>query len=242
VNLLDEGKSMGLSRSLAFAFSACMMVAPALNAQDDTSRVVAGGGISAPQWTGKIDASEARAGRTLDDAKLTKDGDTFHVVTGPAVTYWSPANKVSGDYTVKATFNEPKYMNLNSHPHPYGIFIAGNEMGTANQTYLYCAAYGNGRFIVRGFGPSPFQMNGFQGEANPAVHKAAGVGQPVTQEIALSVKGNRVECSINGAVVAGYDKSALVTAGKLTSTDGIYGLRFAHNTEVTVTGLRVSKN
>jgi hypothetical protein len=50
------------------------------------------------------------------------------------------------------------------------------------------------------------------------------------------------ECSINGTVVAGYDKPALVTAGKLTSTDGIYGLRFAHNTEVTVIGLRVSKN
>jgi hypothetical protein len=232
---------MGLVRFSTLAFSICLVVAPALDAQDDASRVVAGGGISVPQWTGKIDGNEARAGHTLNDAKLTKDGDTFHVVTGPAVAYWSPANKASGDYTVKATFNEPQYMNLNNHPHPYGIFIAGNEMGTANQSYLYCAAYGDGRVIVRGFGPGAFQMNGFLGERNPAIHKAAGVGQPVTQEIALSVKGDRVECSINGSVVAGYDKAALVTAGKLTSTDGVYGLRFAHNTEVTVTGLSVSK-
>jgi hypothetical protein len=219
-----------------------MLVAPALNAQDDASRVVAGGGISVPQWTGKIDASEARAGRNLNDAKLTKTGDTFHVITGPAVTYWSPANIAAGNFTVKATFTEPKYMNLNNHPHPYGIFIAGNEMGAAGQSYLYCAAYGNGRFIVRGFGPDPFQMNGFLGEENSAVHKAAGTGQPVTQEIALSVKGDRVECSINGSVVAGYNKPALITAGKLKSTDGIYGLRFAHNTEVSVTDLSVSKN
>lgn len=233
---------MRLGHFFTLICSICMTIAPGLNAQDDASRVVAGGGISVPQWTGKIDASELRAGRTLNDAKFTKDGGTFHGVTGPAVAYWSPANKASGDYTVKATFNEPKYMNLNSHPHPYGIFIAGNEMGTANQSYLYCAAYGNGRFIVRGFGPGPFQMNGFQGQANAAIHKAAGIGQPVTQEIALSVKGDRVECSINGAVVAGYDKPALLTTGKLTSTDGIYGLRFAHNTEVTVTGLSVSKN
>jgi hypothetical protein len=224
------------------ALSLCMLVAPALNAQDETSRVVAGGGISVPQWTGKIDANEERSGRTLNDAKLTKNGDTFQVTTGPAVTYWNPANKATGDYTVKATFTEPKYMNLNSHPHPYGIFIGGNEMGTAGQSYLYCAAYGNGRFIVRGFGPAPFQMNGFAGEASPAVHKAAGVGQPVTQEIALSAKGDRVECSINGTVVAGYNKPAIVAAGKLRSTDGIYGLRFAHNTEVTVTGLGVVKN
>jgi hypothetical protein len=224
------------------ALSLCMLVAPALNAQDETSRVVAGGGISVPQWTGKIDANEERSGRTLNDAKLTKNGDTFQVTTGPAVTYWNPANKATGDYTVKATFTEPKYMNLNSHPHPYGIFIGGNEMGTAGQSYLYCAAYGNGRFIVRGFGPAPFQMNGFAGEASPAVHKAAGVGQPVTQEIALSAKGDRVECSINGTVVAGYNKPAIVAAGKLRSTDGIYGLRFAHNTEVTVAGLGVVKN
>jgi len=211
-------------------------------AQGDASRVVAGGGVSIPQWTGKIDANEERSGLTLNSAKLTQEGDKLHVVTGPAVAYWNPANKASGDYTVKATFTEPKYMNLNSHPHPYGIFIAGNDMGSADQSYLYCAAYGNGMFIVRGFGPRAFQMNGFAGEANPAVHKAAGVGQPVTQDIALSVKGDRVECSINGTVVAGYSKSALVTAGKLKSTDGIYGIRFAHNTEVMVTGLSVSKN
>jgi hypothetical protein len=74
------------------------------------------------------------------------------------------------------------------------------------------------------------------------VKKAAGPGEPVTQEIAVSVKGDRVECAINGTVVAGYDKAALVTAGKLKSTDGIYGIRFAHNTDATVTGLTLTKN
>ena len=54
--------------------------------------------------------------------------------------------------------------------------IAGNDMGTAEQTYLYCAAYGNGMFIVRGFGPAAFQMNGRRGEAAPSVNKAAGPG------------------------------------------------------------------
>ena len=228
-------------RSFCVASFAFLLLVQALPAQD-ASRVVAGGGITIPQWTGKIDANEERAGRTLSDARLSEQGGVLHVTTGPAVAYWNPANKASGDYTLKAIFTEPKYMNLNSHPHPYGVFIAGNDMGTPNQSYLYCAAYGNGRFIVRGFGPGSFQMNGFVGEANPAVHKAAGVGQPVTQEIALSVKGDKVECSINGAVVASYPKSALVTAGKLKSTDGIYGIRFAHNTEATVTGLTVAKN
>src|SRR6185503_14045179 len=125
---------------------------------------------------------------------------------------------------------------------PYGIVIGGNDLGTAEQSFLYCAAYGNGNFIVRGFGPAPFALNGGRGEPNAAVKKAAGPGEPVTQEIALSVKGDKVECAINGTVVGSYDKAAVVTAGKLKSTDGVYGIRFAHNTEATVTGLTMTKN
>ena len=225
---------------------AIVLLVPSVNfsqggQQNETSRGVAGGGISVSGWTGKIDAKEAEAGLTLNHAKLAREGDSLLVTTGPAVTYWNPANKATGDYTVKATFKEPKYMNLNNHPHPYGLVIAGNDLGTDQQSYLYCAAYGNGKFIVRGFGPAAFQMNG-RGAEDPAVNKAAGAGQPVTQEIALSVKGDKVECAINNKVVASYDKSALVTEGKLKSTDGVYGLRFAHNTEAIVTGLTVTKH
>jgi hypothetical protein len=219
-----------------------LSLTPALLSAQDASRAVAGGGISVPGWTGKIDANEAKQGNTISNAKFAKEGETMHVTTGPAVTYWNPTNKATGNYTVKATFNEPKYMNLNSHPHPYGIVIGGSDLGTDKASYLYCAAYGNGNFIVRGFGPDAFQMNGRRGEANAAVHKAAGTGEPVTQEIAMSVKGDSVECSINGTVAWKAEKSAVVTSGKLASTDGIYGLRFAHNTEVMVTGLSITKN
>src|SRR5258706_6095397 len=120
--------------------------------------------------------------------------------------------------------------------------IAGNDLGTDQQSYLYCGANGNGSFIVRGFGPAPFRMNGGRGETNAAIHKAAGKDQPVTQEIAVSVKGDKVSCAVNGTVVGTYDKSAVVGAGKLKSTDGVYGIRFAHNTEATVTGLTMTKN
>jgi hypothetical protein len=229
---------------MAFTSALVMSIPPAICAQgqNETSQSVSGGGISVPGWTGKIDANEEKAGKTLNDAKLAQEGGSLHITTGPAVTYWNPANKASGDYTISATFTEPKYMNLNDHPHPYGIVIAGNDLGSAQQSYLYCAAYGSGTFIVRGFGPEPFQVNGRRGEPNAAVHKAAGPGQPVTQDIAVSVKGERVECAINGTVVAEYDKAALVTAGKLKSTDGAYGIRAAHNTDVTVSGLSMAKN
>lgn len=229
-----------------------LIVAPALVAagrtatapaslQEAPSKGVAGGGIKAPGWMGKIDANEEKSGLTLNDAKLVAEGEALHVTTGPAVTYWKPSSRASGDYTVKATFTEADYMGLNDHPHSYGIVIAGNDLGTPAQSYLYCAAYGNGTFIVRGMGPEPFSMSARRPTANDAVHKAEGVHKPVTQEIALSVKGDSVSCAINGVVVATYPKSELVAAGKLKGTDGVYGLRFAHNTDAIVRGLAMVK-
>jgi hypothetical protein len=206
------------------------------------SRAVTDGGVKIPGWEGKIDAAEQKAGMTIRDAKIVQEGNSLHITTGPATTYWMSNATASGDFTVKAKFDEPKYMNLNSHAHPYGVFIGGNDMGTSGQSELYCAAFGNGKFIVRGFGPSPFRLNGLLGDHNDAVHKARGRGQPVTQDIALSVKRDRVTCTINGSVVASYDKAVLTGAGKLKSTDGYYGLRFAHNTDVLVSGLAMSKN
>lgn len=228
--------------ALTFVLAAALIVPLTVGVgAQDANRKVAGGGISIPGWQGKMDDSKENTGSTLNDAKLSMEGQSIKVMTGPALVYWNPKNVAQGNYTVKATFNEPQYMNLNNHPHPYGLFIGGNDLGTANQSLLYCAAYGNGRFIVRGFGPQPFQMNGRGAEA-PSVHKAAGQNQPVTQEIAMTVKGDQVSCSINGQEVASYTKADLVAAGKLKSTDGVYGLRSGHNTDVIVSGLTMTKN
>ena len=89
--------------------------------------------------------------------------------------------------------------------------------------------------------PAQGQGDSRRGAANAAVNKAAGRLQPVTQGIAVSVRGDKVECAINGTVVGSYDKSTLVTDGRLESTDGVYGIRFAHNTDATVTGLTVTR-
>jgi hypothetical protein len=236
---------MRVTSGSTIAIALAILIAPLGRAEAqtpaDASRTVTGGGISAPGWQGKIDANEEKNGLTLNSAKLSQSGDTLQVTTGPATTYWNPKNTATGNYTVKATFTEPKFQSLNDHPHPYGIVIGGNDMGTPQQSLLYCAAYGTGTFIVRGFGPAAFQLGGRRPIEHAAVNKAAGVGQPVTQEIAVSVKDNSVDCLINGQVVASYPKSEVVGPGKLKSTDGVYGIRFAHNTEGTVKGLTVTK-
>src|ERR1700729_3448313 len=69
--------------------AAVLFLAPTLiHAQEEgASRSIAGGGISVPGWTGKVDASETKAGKTVNDAKFDKEGSAIHVITGPETRY-----------------------------------------------------------------------------------------------------------------------------------------------------------
>ena len=234
-----------MRRALATTFAVAAAFSLTLSAQmqmNEALRKVEGAGIHAAGWKGKVDAAEVSAGGALNDSKFELKGSEITISTGPASIYWNPADAQTADYTVSATFTEPSYQSAMSHPHPYGVFIGGNKLDTDQASLLYCTAYGNGTYIIRGFGPATFSPStGRRPVANDAVHKAAGTGEPVTQEIKMSVKGSRVSCSINGTEVASLDKGELVGAGKLDSVEGIAGIRVAHNVDVKVTNFKVAK-
>ena len=230
---------MRLVRTLVVAVAAALVAVGTGTAfQMDPDRVVPGGGVLVQGWQGQI-PDAGNAGK-VEHSKLSGTPAALVINSGPPMIYWNPANTASGDYTVKATFTEPKLKSASSHSHPYGIFVGGNKLGTPQATLVYCAAYGErNRFIVRGFGPAVFNLNG-RGGTNPAVSAAAADGS-VKQDIAMSVKGGNVSCTINGAEVGTYAKADTVGAGKLESTDGIYGIRVSHNIDVNVTGLTMTK-
>ena len=73
------------------------------------TRQVAGGGVNAAGWSGRIDPGEAQDGQKLENAKLDQRGDSLFVTTGPATIYWNPASTATGNYTISATFTEPQY-------------------------------------------------------------------------------------------------------------------------------------
>ena len=221
----------------AVALATALLVAPLHGAAgQDKDRAVAGGGISAPGWKGRIDPNSAKQGRTINDSKFVKQGNDLHLTIGPAAVYWNPANTAKGDFTAKASFKEGK--TTSNHPHPYGIFIGGSNLDSDQPTLMYCVAYGDGSFLIRRF--SGGTVSDVSKRApNPAVHKTAADGS-TTNDIAWTVKGNRAECAINGTTVAGFDKSELVGPGKLESTDGVVGLRVSHNVDVVVSDFAVT--
>src|SRR5271156_4645682 len=69
----------------------------------DGSRAVSDGGVKIAGWNGDVDAAEEKAGMSISDAKLSQEGDSLHVTTGPAATYWMKGANATGNYKVKAT-------------------------------------------------------------------------------------------------------------------------------------------
>jgi hypothetical protein len=223
---------------LAGSVMVLALLMPVLQHAQDADRKVSGGGISVPGWQGKVDARAASQGSSVADSKFAKLGNGLEVITGPASVYWNPANMAKGDYSVKATFREPKQ--TFSHAHPFGIFIGGSKLDSEQPDLMYCVAYRDGTFLVRGFSGGNV-LNFAKRQPNAAVHKADSTDAEVTQDIEWNVKAGRAECLINGTVVAGFDKAEVVGPDKLDSLDGVVGLRFTHNTDVFVTGFKLSK-
>jgi hypothetical protein len=223
----------------AVAIAAAVLIsATAAPSAQDADKKVAGGGVTVKGWQGKADPGN-KQGLTVNDSKFAPEGNGFRLMTGPAGLYWNPANTSKGDFTVRATFTEPK-QTIN-HAHPYGVFIGGSGLDSDATNALYCAAYRNGNYIVRGFsGGKSFAVVG-KPMANEAVKKAAGPEAEVVQEVVMSVKGDKVDCSVNGTSVWSAAKADVVGAGKLPSTDGVVGIRVSHNSDAIVSNFSVGK-
>ena len=197
----------------------------------DADRKVDGGGISVNGWKGRIDAAATAKGMSLNNSKFAESGKDLHLTVGPAAFYWKDGDKASGTYTVSASFKEPKPSG--NHPHPYGLFIGGKDLETDTPTALYCIAYSNGTYLVRGFAAGKV-VNVAPRAANEAVAKPAADGS-VTQAIAWSVRPGSATCTVNGQAVATVDGATLAGQG-FTSTDGVYGIRVSHNLDIIVAG------
>jgi hypothetical protein len=108
---------------------AVLVTATAVQAQDADRSVK--GGIQVAGWKGRVDRRPMSQGKTVDDSKVVADGKGLRLSVGPAGNFWNPANTASGDFTVKAMFDELKM--AASHPHSFGIFIGGQDLESENR-------------------------------------------------------------------------------------------------------------
>jgi hypothetical protein len=185
-----------------------------------------------PGWKMRVDRS---ASATDPDAagniKFVTMNGGFHATNPQAAVYWNPADTVSGDYTLKATFT---LMKPSGHTNYYGLIFGGSGLEGADQTYNYFEVAQDGTWLIK-------RRNGMQTPSitaktpDDAVKKPGGDGKSVN-ELEVRVRPDKIDFVVNGKVVHSEAKT-----GDIGKTDGIYGIRVNHLLEVQVDGFGVAK-
>jgi hypothetical protein len=166
------------------------------------------------------------------ELKVMTMGKGFHVVGGPAGTFWDPKNTVTGNYTVRATFNLQQPSN---HTNYYGIVFGGSDLEGAKQTYTYFIVAQNGQFQIRNrAGDQVTSVHPARGgAAHASIQTPAANGQS-SNTLEVRVAGDTVSYVVNGMVVHTTPKSAV-------KTDGLVGVRVNHMLNVLVDGFTVMR-
>ena len=182
-------------------------------------------------WQVRIDRSTSASDPdNVPEIKVATAGKGFRVTGGPAGTFWHPTNRAKGNFTARASFN---LMKPSGHTNYYGLIFGGEELGGANQRYIYFLVAQDGTFIIR-------QRTG---DKVQDVHRAmhAAVRQPgqngsSTNALEVRVGANQISYVINGTVVHTTPR-----AGATAQTDGLVGVRVNHLLDVQVDAFEVQQ-
>lgn len=224
-------------RILTITAASLALAAGTLQAQGaDPDKLVANGGVSVPGWTGRIDPQAAKNGRKITDDKVVAMGPGFHVTSGPAAVYWNPANIASGNYTVSASFSQTKAA---AHPEAYGVFLAGRDLESPNQSYLYFLVRQDGKYLINHRANDSTVHKIVDWTPNAAV-KAIDADGKATNALSIAVLPDKLSFMVNGVEVTTLPRSEVDRAGRGSGTTGIAGVRVNHNLDVHVGGFAVA--
>jgi hypothetical protein len=163
--------------------------------------------------------------------KMMAMGKGFHVVTPQAAVFWNPANRATGNYTLKGTFTLVK---PSDHTNYYGLVFGGSDLEGPKQTYLYFLVAQDGSWLVKQrVGDS--NTNDVGRAVNAAVRKPDAKGTS-TNVLEARVTADKIDYVVNGTVVHSTPRK-----GPTANTDGLYGFRSNHRLEVMVDELTVAK-
>jgi hypothetical protein len=183
-------------------------------------------------WKMRVDQSKEASDPDANGAiKFVTMGTGFHATNPQAAVYWNPADRATGNYTLKGTFT---LMKPSGHTNYYGLIFGGKDLGGAKQEYLYFLVAQNGTWLVK---MRDGETTGTIAPKTPndAVKKPDAGGKS-TNALEVRVNSDKIDFVVNGTVVNSTPKM-----GTADHTDGIYGIRINHLLEVHIDGFGVSK-
>ncbi len=190
-------------------------------------------GAQAPKgWMLRADRSTSASDPDAAGAiKFMAMGTGFHAVTPQAAVFWNPANRATGNYTLKGTFTLVK---PSGHTNYYGLVFGGSDLEGPKQAYLYFMVAQNGSWLLKQRAGDATASQVAKG-VNPAVKKPDANGTS-TNALEVRVLADKIDYVVNGTAVHSTPRT-----GATAKTDGLYGIRSNHLLEVMVDGLAVVK-
>lgn len=183
-------------------------------------------------WKVRVDKStNASDPDDTPELKFMTMGQGLHVTSGPAGTFWNPANTATGNFTASATFN---LMKPSGHVNYYGLTFGGADLDGPNQNYIYFLVAQNGTFTINHRAGA--EVHSVQARTPHAAIKQPGADGKSSNTLEVRVAGDTISYVVNGTVVHTTPKS-----GMTAKTDGIVGIRVNHLLDVHVDGFAVKK-
>jgi hypothetical protein len=192
------------------------------HAHADHDNAVHGSGTLPEGWMARTDNNAA-----LTNLKFETMAPGWHLTTGPAVVLYRSADHVEG--RVHAITKIHLFPG-SGHAEGFGLFLGGQNLQAANQSYTYFLIRGDGKFLVK-------RRNGTDVTTvvdwtdSDAIVKAKTDG-PVVNEISFLAGADSVAFSVNGKVV-------YTAAASAVDTKGTIGLRVNHNLNLHIQELGV---
>ena len=222
-----------MSLRLVTAAAVFLLYAPALSAQADPDRPVAGGGTIPADWHVRTEPNrQTGQPASLENVKFATMGDGLHTTVGPAAIYWRDRDTISGTYHVVAKMSQMKNP---AHPEAFGIFIGGKNLADSGQTYTYFLVRPiDGMYSIRrrtAYMTRPTAI--VEWTASDAVTKADANGSAMN-ELSIQVQGGKAKFMVNGKEVYTGDAANL-------DVNGVVGYRVNHNLDVHLGALGIHK-
>jgi len=183
-------------------------------------------------WLLRADRSTSAADPDAPGAiRFTTKGTGYHAVTPQAAVFWNPANRVTGNYTLKGTFTLVK---PSDHTNYYGLVFGGSELDGPQQTYIYFLVAQDGSYLIKQR-VGDVTTNNVARSLHPVVKKPDANGTS-TNNLEVRVAADKVDYVVNGTVVHSTPKT-----GATAKTDGLYGIRSNHRLEINVDSISLVK-
>ncbi len=183
-------------------------------------------------WKLRIDRSTSASDPDgTGPVSFVTSGAGFHATDPVAAVFWNPANTVTGNYRLTATFTQLK---PSGHTNYYGLVFGGSDLDGPAQRYIYFMIAQDGTWLVKRR----------DGDASPTVSaktqsklvKKLGASGKATNALQVRVTSDKIEYLVNGAIVYTSPRKGLTA-----KTDGIYGIRVNHLLDVQIDDFGISK-